>query len=122
MRSSIHLVDVDRLETWTRYRAGLCDSCAANRCTMPVEFRLPDLVSLGLVDAFEAEHEEPRQIARRLVKGKQLCHVNDTGSRHLASLIVPGQRRSAPRGRRYHLRAAEGEAGARGEASKGMSG
>jgi Fe-S-cluster containining protein len=76
MRSSISLVDVDRTETWTRYRAGLCDSCAANCCTMPVEIRLPDLVRLGLVDAFEAEHEEPRLIARRLVKSKQVERYN----------------------------------------------
>lgn len=70
MRSPISIVDVDRPVTWTRYRKGLCDDCAANCCTMPVEVRLPDLVRLGLVDAFEAEHEEPRLIARRLVKAK----------------------------------------------------
>jgi Fe-S-cluster containining protein len=76
MRSSIHIVDVDRLETWTRYRAGLCDSCAANCCTMPVEIRLADLVRLGLVDAFEAEHEEARLIARRLIKTRQVERYN----------------------------------------------
>ncbi|KDB50503.1 hypothetical protein X805_39020 [Sphaerotilus natans subsp. natans DSM 6575] len=76
MRSPIHIVDVDRLETWTRWRAGLCDRCAANCCTMPVEVRLPDLVRLGLVDPFEAEHEEPRLIARRLVKARQVERYN----------------------------------------------
>ncbi len=76
MRSSIHLVDVDRPETWTRYRKGLCDSCAANCCTMPVEVRLGDLVRLGLVDPFEAEHEEPKQIAKRLQKAGLLDHFN----------------------------------------------
>lgn len=76
MKSSIHLVDVDRLETWSRYRAGLCDGCAANCCTMPVEVRLADLVRLGLVDPFEAEHEEPKQIAKRLSKAGLLDHFN----------------------------------------------
>ncbi|MFM2345589.1 MAG: hypothetical protein RL654_342 [Pseudomonadota bacterium] len=76
MRSPIHIVDVDRLETWTRWRAGLCDSCAANCCTMPVEVRLHDLVRLGLVGTFEAEHEEPRLIARRLVKARQIERYN----------------------------------------------
>ena len=76
MRSSIHLVDVDRLETWTRYRPGLCDTCAANCCTMPVEIRLADLIRLGLVDPFEAEHEEPRLIARRLIKLRQVERYN----------------------------------------------
>ncbi|MDP4299301.1 YkgJ family cysteine cluster protein [Leptothrix discophora] len=70
MRSPISIVDVDRPITWTRYRKGLCDDCAANCCTMPVEVRLPDLVRLDLVDPFEAEHEAPKQIARRLEKAR----------------------------------------------------
>lgn len=69
-------VDVDRLETWTRYRSGLCAGCVANCCTMPVEVRLPDLVRLQLVDAFEAEHEAPKQIARRLAKAGLVEHFN----------------------------------------------
>lgn len=76
MRSPIAIVDVDRCDTWTRYRSGLCDSCAANCCTMPVEVRLPDLVRLGLVDAFEAEHESPKQIAKRLEKAGLIDHFN----------------------------------------------
>ena len=76
MRSSIHIVDVDRIETWTRYRAGLCDSCQANCCSMPMEVRLPDLVRLGIVDPFEAEHEAPKQIARRLEKAGLIEHFN----------------------------------------------
>jgi Fe-S-cluster containining protein len=76
LKSSILLVDVDRSETWTRYRKGLCDSCAANCCTMPVELKLPELVRLGLVDAFEAEHEAPKQIARRLDKAGLIEHFN----------------------------------------------
>ena len=70
MHKTFSLVDVDRLDTWTRWRAGQCASCTANCCTMPLEVRLPDLVRLGLVDAFEAEHEEPRLIARRLLKAR----------------------------------------------------
>jgi hypothetical protein len=61
-------VDIERTETWTRYRKGLCEGCAARCCTLPVEARLVDLVRLQLVDAFEAEHEEPVRIARRLQK------------------------------------------------------
>jgi Fe-S-cluster containining protein len=76
VRSSIHIVDVDRLETWTRYRAGLCDTCVANCCTMPLEVRLPDLVRLGVVDPFEAMHEAPKQVARRLEKAGLIEHFN----------------------------------------------
>ena len=70
MRSSIQIVDVDRVETWTRYRPGMCDSCQANCCTMPLEIRLTDLVRLGLVDAFEADNEDPARIAKRLQKAR----------------------------------------------------
>lgn len=70
MRTVFPLVDVDRLDTWTRWRAGLCRDCHANCCTMPLEVQLSDLVRLGLVDAFEAEHEEIRLIARRLTKAR----------------------------------------------------
>jgi Fe-S-cluster containining protein len=76
VRSSINFVDVDRLETWTRYRNGLCDSCVANCCTMPVEVKLADLVRLGLVDPFEAEHEETKQIAKRLAKAGLIDHFS----------------------------------------------
>ena len=61
-------VDVDRLDTWSRYKAGMCDKCQAHCCTMPVEVRLPDLVRLGWVDPFEAEHESAKNIAKRLTK------------------------------------------------------
>jgi Fe-S-cluster containining protein len=76
MKSSILVVDVDRPDTWTRYRNGLCNSCAANCCTMPVEVKLPDLVRLQLVDPFEAEHEEPKLIAKRLSKAGLIEHFN----------------------------------------------
>ncbi len=76
MKSSISLVDIDRPDTWTRYHKGLCERCAAHCCTMPVEVRLPDLVRLHLVDDFEAEHEAPKQIAKRLSKAGLIEHFN----------------------------------------------
>jgi Fe-S-cluster containining protein len=76
VRSPIAIVDVDRPETWTKYRSGLCDDCAANCCTMPVEVKLPDLVRLGLVDDFEAQHEPAKQIAKRLTKAGLIEHFN----------------------------------------------
>jgi uncharacterized protein len=76
MRSHISIVNVDNCDTWTRYRNGLCNNCAANCCTMPVEVKLPDLVRLGLVDPFEAEHEEPKHIAKRLQKMGAIEHFN----------------------------------------------
>ncbi len=76
MRSPIAVVDVDRCETWTRYKKGLCDSCAANCCTMPVEVKMADLVRLGMVDPFEAENDDPKHIAKRLSKAGQIDHFN----------------------------------------------
>lgn len=76
MRSPVAIVDVERLETWTRYRAGLCDRCQANCCTMPLEVQLPDLVRLGWVDPFEAEHEALKRIAKRLIQTRQVERFN----------------------------------------------
>jgi Fe-S-cluster containining protein len=62
----LHNADLDRLETWVKYRKGLCSDCRASCCTMPAEVRMSDLVRLGVVDAFEAE--EPARVAKRLIK------------------------------------------------------
>ncbi|WP_313311176.1 YkgJ family cysteine cluster protein [Pulveribacter sp.] len=72
----IPIVDTNRCDTWTRYRAGLCESCNANCCTMPLEAALSDLVRLGWVEAFEAEHVEERLIARRLTKARLIDHYS----------------------------------------------
>lgn len=71
----VHLSDLDRLGTWLKYRAGLCDSCMATCCTMPVEVRLADLVRMGIVDEFEAG-EPAKQIAKRLMKAGIVEHFN----------------------------------------------
>ena len=76
MRSPISIVDVDNCDTWTRYKSGQCNTSAANCCTMPVEVKLTDLVRLELVDPFEAEHEEPKQIAKRLQKAGLIERFN----------------------------------------------
>ena len=76
MKSPISIVNVDRTDTWTRYKTGMCDTCAANCCTMPLEVKMADLVMLNLVDAFEAENEEPKLIAKRLSKAGLIEHFN----------------------------------------------
>lgn len=65
----------DRLETWVRYRKGLCSGCQASCCSLPVETRLDDLIRMGLVDAFERD-EPAKQIARRLMKEGVVEHFN----------------------------------------------
>jgi Fe-S-cluster containining protein len=43
---------------------------------MPVEVKLSDLQRLGLVEAFEAQHIEPKHIAVRLQKAKRVERYN----------------------------------------------
>ena len=76
MKSSIRVVDVDRLDTWSKYKPGMCDSCAANCCTMPLEVQLPDLVRLELVDPFEVDNVDHKLIAKRLLKARLIDHYN----------------------------------------------
>lgn len=71
----IPVCDLDRTETWVRFRKGMCEQCRATCCTMPVEVRVTDLVRLGALDAFEAG-EEPRLLARRLQKQGLITHFN----------------------------------------------
>ena len=71
----IKAADIDRTDTWQRYRKGLCDSCHASCCTLPVEVRLNDLIRLGLVDEFERA-EPLRLIARRLQKSGEVERFN----------------------------------------------
>ncbi|WP_374536080.1 YkgJ family cysteine cluster protein [Chitinimonas taiwanensis] len=72
----IHLSDLDRTGTWIKYRNGLCDSCVASCCTMPVEVKLGDLVRMGVVEAFEAEHVPAKEIAKRLSKVRIIGQFN----------------------------------------------
>ena len=76
MKPAIRIVDVDRLETWSKYKPGMCDTCGANCCTMPLEVQLSDLVRLGLVDPFEVDHVDHKLIAKRLLKAKLIDHYN----------------------------------------------
>ena len=69
------MADIERLETWVKYRKGLCDDCMGSCCTMPVEIRLVDWVRLGVVDEFELE-EPIKLIAKRLEKQRLIRHFN----------------------------------------------
>lgn len=67
--------DLDRTETWSKYRPSLCANCQGWCCRLPVEVRVEDLVRMELIDAFEAE-EAPKVLARRLMKSGIIDHFN----------------------------------------------
>lgn len=71
----IAAADPERLDTWVRYRNGLCKDCRATCCSLPVEVRLDDLIRMELVDPFERD-EPARSIARRLMKAGIVEHFN----------------------------------------------
>ena len=66
---------------------------------MPLEVQLSDLVRLGLVDAFEAEHEDPKRIAKRLEKARLIDRLQPqapavhAGAARRWRLPVPGRQR-----------------------------
>lgn len=62
------MADVDDLNTWIKYKKGLCDDCNATCCTLPVEVRLSDLVRMELITEFEAQPGSEKQIAKMLSK------------------------------------------------------
>lgn len=67
--------DIDRTETWLRYRKGLCDSCMGGCCSLPVEVRIDDLIRLGVADEFERD-EPLKLLARRLQKQGTVQRLN----------------------------------------------
>lgn len=67
--------DIDRLDTWIKYRNGLCRDCVSSCCTLPVEVRIGDLIRMGLADEFERE-EPAKHIARRLEKAGITAHFS----------------------------------------------
>ncbi len=71
----IAAADIDRLETWVKYKDSLCRDCMASCCTLPVEVRIGDLIRIGLVDEFE-RGEPAKQIAKRLMKDGIVEHFN----------------------------------------------
>ena len=75
MRKKVTIVDINNTDTWTKYRAGLCDDCRANCCRMPVEATMQDLIRMAVLDPFEAQ-EPLKRIARKLKKAGIIDHYN----------------------------------------------
>lgn len=78
-RHLISAADPDRLETWLKYRKGLCNSCRASCCQLPVEVNLDDLIRLTIVDEFERQ-EPLKSIAKQLKKQGIVEHFNQKKS------------------------------------------
>jgi Fe-S-cluster containining protein len=68
-------VDVNDVSTWTKYKQRLCAECRANCCTMPVEVKVPDLLRMELMTAFEIE-EPIKKLAKKLKKEGVIEHFN----------------------------------------------
>jgi len=69
------MADIERLETWVRYKESMCASCRAACCSLPVEVTSADLIRMQLIDAFEAE-EPLKNIAKKLKKAGVIDHFN----------------------------------------------
>lgn len=79
-RIALKPADPERLETWHRYQARLCDTCHATCCTLPVEVGFDDLVRLGFADPFERE-EPVKKLAKRLEKAGITQHLHHKSAR-----------------------------------------
>jgi Fe-S-cluster containining protein len=54
-----HLND---LQGWTKFKKGLCETCAGLCCYMPVEVKISDLIRLNILDQFHLELSNREQI------------------------------------------------------------
>lgn len=73
--STIPMADINRLETWTRYKESMCASCRAGCCSLPAEVTIADLIRMQLIDDFEAE-EPLKDIAKKLKKAGVIDHFH----------------------------------------------
>jgi Fe-S-cluster containining protein len=71
----LHGAYLDNLDTWVKYRNGLCDSCHAICCTMPAEVRVRDLIRMGILEEFDLQ-TDLKQLAKRLQKMRVVEHFN----------------------------------------------
>jgi len=66
------MLDKNKPQTWRPFKASLCDTCIATCCTMPLEVKIEDLVTMGLVapeDEIEGfTKKKIQQIVKRLQK------------------------------------------------------
>jgi Fe-S-cluster containining protein len=60
-------MDPQRPTEWVKYKKGLCETCWAGCCTLPVEVSVVDLIRLGLVTEDEASISL-KKVAKRLMK------------------------------------------------------
>jgi Fe-S-cluster containining protein len=74
--------DKDKPWTWIKYRKGMCEGCAGNCCTMPVEIHAEDLVRLGIATEDEVASNDQggsrKKLAKRLIKEGLLQSYRET--------------------------------------------
>jgi uncharacterized protein len=64
IREPVHM---EHLDTWIKYKRGLCEGCWSGCCTLPVEVSAVDLMRLGMITEDEA-CASLKKVARRLMK------------------------------------------------------
>jgi Fe-S-cluster containining protein len=64
-----------RTNKWRKFFPQLCSDCTAHCCRLPVEVKISDLITLKLVDEFDAE-EDGKIIAKRLKNKGLVAHYN----------------------------------------------
>lgn len=61
------MVDRDRPSTWKKYTDGMCETCVASCCMLPVEVKSSDLIRLKLTTQDELDNSI-KKTAKRLKK------------------------------------------------------
>lgn len=67
--------DKNKPHTWRAYKPSLCETCFATCCTMPLEVRYDDLITMGLIPADDAGEEVTKKKIQQIVKRLQKLGV-----------------------------------------------
>lgn len=81
--------DPQNLDTWTKYKKGLCKGCWAMCCTLPVEVNAKDLVRLELITEDEAQW--PLELVETRLRKNRVIQAFDYKSKKFILAQVSGR-------------------------------
>jgi Fe-S-cluster containining protein len=82
-------IDKDKPWTWIQYKDGMCNTCIAACCMMPVEVHASDLVRLG-VATIDEEQISHKKMAKRLIKQGVIKSYRDASDLFMISSRANG--------------------------------
>ncbi|MCP3923154.1 MAG: YkgJ family cysteine cluster protein [Desulfobacterales bacterium] len=83
------MVNIEKPNTWRKYKKGLCDTCMASCCTLLVEVTTDDMIRLGYTSEWEVDNDL-KSLVKSLKKQKIIKRFNDKSKKFLLESLSNG--------------------------------